>query len=271
LSQLSLVAVDAARRNAGLAEVDRSRRHLREGVSLGTALGATATSVRYARRLVKAGATATNPIDFPDSIDGAPAAHVALDLGLGGPSLTFVDGRASGVSALAYAARQIAWGRVERMYVVVGDHYDEMFGDALVDDPEFGVPNQRVCSAECVVALVLEAEGLRTLKNPIELVGFLPRQGDSRSGAEEWAEPCGWLLGSNGAVSPVAPRSESDGILMRDPSGSLELAASWLGTAGCRPNLLGTTAHWVLPPVAARVRCGSRSLPHLGFVGSGGT
>src|SRR5512145_2234666 len=60
LSQLYLVAVDGARRDAGLLEVDRSRKLLREGVSLGTALGAAATSVRYARRLVKAGAAATN-------------------------------------------------------------------------------------------------------------------------------------------------------------------------------------------------------------------
>ncbi|HMA97353.1 MAG TPA: hypothetical protein VKP30_31925, partial [Polyangiaceae bacterium] len=80
-SQLALIAVEHARRQALLAPNDRKCKLGTEGVALGSALGAVHTTVRYARRLVDVGPTATNPIDFPDSIDGAAAGHVALDLG----------------------------------------------------------------------------------------------------------------------------------------------------------------------------------------------
>jgi len=91
------------------------------GVSFGTAYGCQATALRYAQRLVAHGAYFTNPIDFPDSIDGAPAAHMAMELKLGGPSVTHVDGHVAGEMALVHAALAVHGGRAKCMVVGGGE------------------------------------------------------------------------------------------------------------------------------------------------------
>ena len=125
LDPLSIRAVkctEEARRNAGLLiPVEQPNR---EGVCVGSALGAQQTRVRYATRLVSHGLAGTNPIDFPDSIDGAPAAHVALRWGLQGPSLTMVGGLDCACRALVFASRQLVFGLADRMYVVLCDVFE---------------------------------------------------------------------------------------------------------------------------------------------------
>ena len=102
--------MENARRAAGIADENSDTNAARHGVCVGTAFGAQNTRIRYARRLAKLGPAATNPIDFPDSIDGAPAAHIAIRWGLQGPSLTFVSGMASAVDALVAACRKLPRG-----------------------------------------------------------------------------------------------------------------------------------------------------------------
>ncbi len=152
LDPLSALAVAAARLavlDAGLSG-ESAGVVATTGVAFGTALGCQATELRYAERLVERGTHATNPIDFPDSIDGAPAAHVAIELGLGGPSVTHADGALAGELALVHAALAIANGRALRMVVGAG---------------EFPAPRLASVATHCaagaaragVVALVLEA------------------------------------------------------------------------------------------------------------------
>jgi hypothetical protein len=208
LSQYALVAVELAYQNAGLPRDPSVERKPREGVTLGSALGAAVTSVRYAKRLVKAGPAGTNPIDFPDSIDGSAAAHVALDRGLCGPSVTFVDGEQSAASALVFAARLIARGRVERMVVVAGDFLDEVFSRALVRETQ--ATGKRV--GQAVMALVLERAGLRPAPpNTVTLLGFSPKSAMSREAS----------------IGETDARSESVTTRWFDPSGVLSMASAW--------------------------------------------
>ncbi len=279
LSQLALVAVDGARQRAGMGNTEGSDERSREGVVVGSALGATTTSVRYARRLVRAGVAATNPIDFPDSIDGAPAAHVAFDLGLGGPSLTFADGEESAAVALIQAARQIAWGRATRMYVVVGDKLDLLFGAALTQDPTFVQPasGQSCVAAECVFALVLERFDLhctseRALEPAIEVVGFLdaPAHAGQRSSggcaaSDDWGAPPAWQLAVDGGLR-LSGEAGSDLCQLIDPSSALRLAAAWLGILGPTKLYGGAFEPVGQAPIAERVHCGMPSHPQLGFV-----
>ena len=123
-SQCALFAVEHARRAAGVTAPSTVAVAERHGVCVGTGLGAQATRVRYSKRLARSGPSATNPIDFPDSIDGAAAAHIAMRWGLRGPSLTFVDGSGTAENAIVAACRQIAFGRADRMYLVVGDIHE---------------------------------------------------------------------------------------------------------------------------------------------------
>ncbi|MGC4000692.1 MAG: beta-ketoacyl synthase N-terminal-like domain-containing protein [Anaeromyxobacter sp.] len=207
LSQFALLATERARRTALLPRQSSVEIREREGVVVGTAFGATVTSVRYAKRLVKAGPAGTNPIDFPDSIDGAAAAHVALDLGLQGPSLTFVDGRDSAASALVVGARLIATGRAERVHVVAGDVLDEVFQRALTSDVgiEFG---------DAVAAWVLERAELRPAV-----------QG---------------TVAIDGLTSAFGVRDDGSGLAKEhsyfggqaDPAGVLDVAGAWLQARG---------------------------------------
>lgn len=129
LSVLALMAALLAARDARL-DTDRSRPRSDVGVVFGTAFGCQATELRYAERLVRQGAYFTNALDFPDSIDGAPAAHVAMELGLRGPSATRADGRLAGELALLHAALALGAGRASAFLVGAGDTVTRLLGAA---------------------------------------------------------------------------------------------------------------------------------------------
>jgi hypothetical protein len=228
LSQYALVAVELACQNAGMVRQTGSKHFPREGVVVGSALGATVTSVRYAKRLVKSGPALTNPIDFPDSIDGAPAAHIALDRGLCGPSITFCDGEQSAVSALVYAARLIESGRVDRMVVVAGDYLDDLFVKALAQ--QAASTGRRY--GQAVLALVLEREGFCSKPDhAIQMSGFSPQyQGITRP---EYPDE---------AVEQRAPQLSS-------LSGVLSVASAWWQATRTSAPRLGA---WLPEPCANR-------------------
>jgi hypothetical protein len=211
LSQYALVAVELACQNAGIVRQPGPKYSPREGVIVGTALGATVTSVRYAKRLVKSGPALTNPIDFPDSIDGAPAAHIALDRGLCGPSITFCDGESSTVSALVYAARLIESGRVDRMIVVAGDYLDDLFVKALAQ--QAASTGRRY--GQAVLALVLERDGFfsRT-DHATQIFGFSPKYHSPQYQRTPRSEYPGET------VEPPVPR-------LMSLSGVLSVASAW--------------------------------------------
>lgn len=286
LSQLAVVAVEHARRQAGLHSGNGDGKRSQEGIVVGTAFGALTTTLRYARRLITAGPATTNPIDFPDSIDGAPAAHIALELSLAGPSLTFVDGASSAMAALVHAARVIAWGRAKRMHIVVGDYLDDTIASAVVADRDFYTdgPAERPILAECLLAMVLEADGLRSPSDAcVELVGHLRSPGVSAPENEgqcdvervshelsSTAGPLRWYLNDDASLR-LARDSNGQGRHLVDASGAFELAGAWLGANGPSDSPTGAPDFAAPAPIAARVGCGSRTHPYLGFVRSRGS
>jgi hypothetical protein len=256
----AVLAVAAARARAGLAEqVDQSFSG-REGVCVGTAFGAQQTRVRYASRMVTHGLASTNPIDFPDSTDGAPAAHVALHWGLQGPSLTFVSGPNSAVSALVGAARQLAFGIADRMHVIVGEVFDVRLRQAIGDTLPMSHPN--VGSApmaslaepkDAVVAFVLERNEPSHPGTGIALVGFLNDIGDER----KW-----------GPLDPESGVTTFENELEpHDVSGALSVMRAWLGVAAPIGNESEVCQDEAMSRARRRFPLPNPSLPQLAFLG----
>lgn len=264
LSQIALFAVDKARHAAALSsEENTSVMRPREGVCVGTALGAQRTRVRYARRLASQGPPATNPIDFPDSIDGAPAAHIAIRWGLQGPSLTFVSGENTAVDALVAAARQVSSGRADRMHLVVGDVFDPFLRQAVAGT----LPLQPIhlnggASTElstvsppkdAILALVLERFPLDSTPDPIiELLGF---QG-SNTGDREM----GRFVSTRAVTTPLIKSSHPD------LSGVLTVAGAWLGVRALMGNNAGSCHDDTMNICDHRGCLGNSNYPDLGFV-----
>ena len=121
LSRMAVAAARMAVDDAGVTDCSRATPSPGTGVVFGTGYGCHLTAFRYARNLVERGGYFTNPIDFPDSIDGAPAAHIAMELGLQGPSLTHAHGAVAGEQAVVSGALAIQLGRAQRMLVGSGD------------------------------------------------------------------------------------------------------------------------------------------------------
>lgn len=154
LSTLAVGAAWLAVRDAGLQNVGRHTPNPRVGLAFGSAYGCQSTELRYAEKLVEHGAYFTNPIDFPDSIDGAPAAHVAMELGIQGPSTTHADAGLSGELALYHGWLDLAIGRADRVLVGGGDVWNPLLYDAL--EPFGHGPRPEAPPGEGVAFLVLE-------------------------------------------------------------------------------------------------------------------
>ena len=167
MDPLAAQAVAAARLavvDAGLdRSIDRSAPSPGTGIVFGTAYGCHSTTVRYANKLVERGACFTNPIDFPDSIDGAPAAHIAMELGLQGPSSTLVDGALSGEAALWHAAQAIGTGRAERMLVGSGDELSDDLHAAFCALGLLCRGDERMCPYDVARAGPVPGEGTAVL------------------------------------------------------------------------------------------------------------
>ena len=228
LSQYAIYAVQQARLAAGIGAEDQVMKGARCGVCVGTALGAQNTRVRYARRLALHGVSATNPIDFPDSIDGAPAAHIAIRWGLQGPSLTFAEGKGSAINALVSACRQLATGRAARMYVVMGDAFDPLIRDAMaqsslplqtgVTSTSINDSNALVLPNDVVLALILQHLDETSIDEPpVEVVGFL---GPNRNELDGEADSL---------VRDVTTQNKRR--TYRDLSGAALIAGAWHGVA----------------------------------------
>ena len=237
LDPLSIRAVkctEEARRNAGLLiPVEQPNR---EGVCVGSALGAQQTRVRYATRLVSHGLAGTNPIDFPDSIDGAPAAHVALRWGLQGPNLTLVGGLDCACRALVFASRQLVFGLADRMYVVLGDVFEPRMragfshhsvASLLAQADDYGSDTGRHVPQDIVLALVLERQKQPPATDSgICLVGFMNSSNNpGRLAPDE----------SHGSINPMGGELDAVGM-----AGVVAAAGAWLRLTA--PNGQGANA-----------------------------
>jgi hypothetical protein len=233
--QCALFAVAQAQRMGGLGSESTKEPCSRHGVCVGTAFGAQATRIRYSRRLARHGISATNPIDFPDSIDGAAAAHIAIRWGLGGPSLTFVEGPSSAASALVAACRQIAWGRADRIYCVIGDIYDPWLR-SNISGPSPESPstitsartltlNEELVPPDAVLALILERfEVSIHRETQVRVVGFAGDELTRRAEDE------------SSLVRDVTPPEEDP----MDFSGVLRVVGAWLQVTAPMGKLSGS-------------------------------
>lgn len=223
LSVAAIQAVAGARQMAKLPSSDLGP-NAREGICVGTAYGSQQTRLRYASRLLSHGLANTNPIDFPDSVDGAPAAHVALTWHLMGPSLTFLSGVESARRALISAAQQLLLGTADRMHVVVGDVYDARL-----------TGSQKISTCgNAVVAVVLErspSESARASSmegGAIELAG-VPHPTDTACEIVD--------IDVDAEASDVGGDAQLD-----DTSGVSQLIDAWCGA--CAPlNGMGASCH----------------------------
>jgi 3-oxoacyl-(acyl-carrier-protein) synthase len=168
LSVRALVSARLALEDSGMDVPPQASPDPATGIAWGTAFGCQTTTLRFAQKLVEKGGNFPNPIDFPDSIDGAPAAHVAMECALGGPSITVPDGELAGEMALLSASCTLGAGRAERMVVVAGDQLTPALMDLLVHLGVVGVddasswtrpdpdPGFRLIPSEVMAAIVLE-------------------------------------------------------------------------------------------------------------------
>jgi 3-oxoacyl-[acyl-carrier-protein] synthase II len=122
LSVLAAHAVIAARLaldDAGLAEVVPADRG---GVIFGTGFGSLAEAGPHFLRWFEFGDSAARPTTIPVLMLNAPAAQIALQLGLTGPSLTLATACSSGSNAIGHAFREIRAGRLDVVLAGGGEH-----------------------------------------------------------------------------------------------------------------------------------------------------
>jgi 3-oxoacyl-[acyl-carrier-protein] synthase II len=119
LSAWSLVAASLALRNAGIdpAGLDGAR----SAVVFGSGLGCIETTESFYRTVAASGYGMADPILFPDSLDNAPASHVARHFGITGPNIAVSCRGVSGEAALLEAASLLKAGAADLVLVMAGD------------------------------------------------------------------------------------------------------------------------------------------------------
>src|SRR5262245_5827899 len=202
LSALAAHAVIAARdavAEAGLEAVDRGSRG---AVIFGTGFGSLAEAGPHYVNWAKIGDAAARPTTIPVLMLNAPAAQIALQLRVTGPSLTLATACSSGSNAIGLAYREIREGRQDVVLAGGGEH-------ALTElmllswsrlrvlsrrnnEPErasrpFDADRDGLVLADAVVLLALESEEHLTRRGGTalaEIVGY-----GSNCGAEHLTAP----------------------------------------------------------------------------------
>lgn len=100
-------------------------------VVYGSALASLVTNVRYYEKIQKRGVRLADPKRFPYTAPNAAAGEVAIAFGLVGPNVSLTSGCASGVEALAVAARLVARGRAPAALAVAADAWSDEIGQVL--------------------------------------------------------------------------------------------------------------------------------------------
>jgi len=113
VSEYALLAAAAAVGDANLDfdSVDRRR----AGVAVGTCMGGIISTEAAYEDLFRKGLTRVSPFTLVKTMYNAPAAHIALQFGLSGPSLTCTTTCSSSAVAIGEAMRQIRHGYADTM------------------------------------------------------------------------------------------------------------------------------------------------------------
>ncbi len=112
-SQFAVVAASAAVSDSGIQLTDEDK--CRAGVSIGTGAGAACTWEESYIQLLDRDPDRVKPMTVLMVMNNAPAAHVALQHGLGGPNLTYSCACSSSAVAIGEAFRQIRHGYADIM------------------------------------------------------------------------------------------------------------------------------------------------------------
>lgn len=121
LSSLTAHAVIAAR--LAVAEAGLTREQAAgAGIVFGTGFGTLAESAPHFLKWAEIGDAAARPTTIPSLMLNAPAAQIAIYLGLKGPSLVVSTACSSGSHALGLAFREIREGRRDVMLAGGGEH-----------------------------------------------------------------------------------------------------------------------------------------------------
>jgi 3-oxoacyl-[acyl-carrier-protein] synthase II len=122
LSTLAAEAVIAARLARTDADLDEIVPADRGAVIFGTGFGSLAEAGPHFVKWSEIGDLAARPTTIPVLMLNAPAAQIAMHLGLTGPSLTLATACSSGSNAIGHAFREIRAGRQDVVMAGGGEH-----------------------------------------------------------------------------------------------------------------------------------------------------
>ena len=145
-------------------------------VVYGSALASLITNVRYYEKIQKRGIRMADPKRFPYTAPNAAAGEVAIAFGLVGPNVSLTSGCASGLEAIAVAARLVARGRAPAALAVAADAWSDEVA-AVLSLAGVAPPTG---PREGAAALLLEPEGApggRFAVDAIELAHAAPFPG----------------------------------------------------------------------------------------------
>jgi 3-oxoacyl-[acyl-carrier-protein] synthase II len=123
-SRLGLLGSHLALADAELPEAERSRL----GIIIASGYGATGITYAFLKSFITDGDICASPTYFANSVHNSAAAHISIQLGAMGPSLTVTHFHLSVPSALATARLWIAEGRVQRVLFGAVDELSELIG-----------------------------------------------------------------------------------------------------------------------------------------------
>ncbi len=161
-TQFALVASSQAWKDSGIELVDNERE--RAGVYIGTGMGCASTIEETYMQVYKNQVRRVSPLTVVMSMNNAPASHVSMQHGLGGPCLTFSTACSSSAVSIGEAFRQIKDG-----------YADVMLAGGTESLLTFGV----MMSWESIGTLALEAEDPSTSCRPFskDRTGFVLGEG----------------------------------------------------------------------------------------------
>lgn len=226
-SRLGLLGCHLALADAELPEAERPRL----GVIIASGYGATGITYAFLESFIRDGDICASPTYFANSVHNSAAAHISIQLGAVGPSLTVSDFGLSVPSALATARLWLAEERVERVLFGAVDELSELIGyiryRTRVASPAAPMAPQR---AE--VGASIPAEGAAFL--------LLARESVSRGGY------CTLDASTTGSLPIPGVPFPGPGLLVLGADGSIESGRRYASVAqnarvACYAPLFGST------------------------------
>ncbi len=156
----------------------------RIGLLLGNAWGNLDASAAFLRRVFDKGARLASPADFPNLVPSSPVGHIAIYLGLTGPSFALVDFAVSGEASFGQGFEMVACGEVDAVCVggveEKSDIVERVLTHVFVGDGEARAPRAEGAAA---VTLASEAfaiqKGLPVLARVLSSLCFRERSAPS--------------------------------------------------------------------------------------------